>query len=238
MKEYLRTIRQRAKWELSLPAGSDEERSFEEIFAAPVSPELNRERYTVKLRLMCLLFGLDKPPHQIIVFMLCCLFDRTPLEILEEYSRVPLRIIAAQIEPEFQRVSEAPQRLVRAGFKRLRARMDMTLAELIRGKVRQAKYDELLRRRAGNIPLGEYFPGADDHEKSLKLVQAWYSVMKALVTGSRGWYPPSPPDDSAAGIKKNSPPGGPSITGATCEGRGRRKRKRTKQRRRKQPPNT
>jgi hypothetical protein len=236
MKETIRAFLRRAKWELSLQTRSDTDQSLEEILATPMSRELSGRLYTVKLRLTCLLFGLRKPPHQIIVFILCCLFDRTPLEILAEFSHVPLRIVADRIEGKYQRVTEAPERVVRAGFKRLRTRMNMTLAELIRGEVRRAAYGPLLLpRRAGDIPLGEYFRGADDRKRSVQLVQAWYSVMKAMVSGSKGWLPPAPP----ARPKKSRLRVSLRVVGSACEGHGRKKgEKRKKKRRRKKRPGT
>jgi hypothetical protein len=237
MKETVRAFLKRAKQELSLQTGSDTGQSLEEILAAPVSGELCPQRYAVKLRLACLLFGLRKPPHQIIVFILCCLLDRSPLQILDTYSSVPLRIIADEIEREFERISNLPERLVRAGFNRLRTRMNKTLAELIGGQVRRAAYGPLLPRQAGTIPLGEYFRGAGDREKALHLVQAWYSVLKALVTGSRNWRfpplpPPEPPPSSLPKPKNISPPGGPWSSGAACEGHGSKEKKGQKKSRR------
>jgi len=186
-QDYLRQIHRRLKRTASLENADDDLSLLEMILAAPVSREVNRKRYAVKLRLIRLLFRLPKPPHQIMAFIRGPLLGRKPLEVLQRYGGLPLRAVADLIEPEFQRVSEAPEHVVRAGFRKLRARMDLTLAELVNGDVRQAAYGDLLHRRAGDIPFREYFPGADKNESARLFVQAWYSVMKALVSGSRGW---------------------------------------------------
>ncbi len=185
--EHWKKLRRRNGREANLEGTRDDGSAVERNAGVSTPPELDREREAVKLRLTRSLFRLSKPPHQIIVFILCRLLGVPPRKVLEKYSRLPLRTVARIAEREYLRVSEASSGSVRAGFKKLRARMNRPLTELVRGKKHQAALGSLAGRRAGDIPLGQFFPGANVHAQAREIVEAWNSVKKALSTGVSRW---------------------------------------------------
>jgi len=241
LRDHWRKQRTRIAREQSLEELDETLSAVERSLAESISPEPDPDREAMKPRLTELLFRLNKPPHQIIVYILCRLLASSPQNILEKYSRVPLSKVARSAEREFLRDCEGPAGLIRAGFKILHVRLKQPLAELVRGEKHQAALGSLATQRAGDICLAWYFLGEDQEPEANEITKNWNSVQKALTTTAYRWFPASRPKPDVTKPKQKTPRQRrkPRVKSPLCLGRSRGKKKtQARRRRRKEPPNT
>lgn len=146
-------------------------------------PDLDRQtRTAIQAQLLERLVQSRRPLHQILIFFLCRLLDWTPADILMAFSSSTLREVLFWVEKEFVAETALPRVAVRAAFKKLRARLKRRVIDEIRGEERQEQFHSLLRQKLDETRLGAYFPGHNPEERASKVVSAWSSVRKSLVT--------------------------------------------------------
>lgn len=198
-RDYWREVQDQFAGEQSLETLNEGLVDVDRSFAAASAADPDPDRAVMQLRFTNLLFRLEKPPHQIIVFIRCRLLGMPPAEILRTYARRPLVEVARAAERDFLHESELPDEVIRAGFARLYARMTLPLAQLIRGEKHLAKLGSLASLRAGHVCLSQYLLAGNSHGGSSPVEPGDHGASSLPPA-----HPPSPgSEDSACGLQEN-----------------------------------
>jgi DNA-directed RNA polymerase specialized sigma24 family protein len=163
--------------------------SLENVLAADEPPGKEEIDDTMQIRLAAHLFQLHKPPVQILLFIACRLLGQKPQKLLSKYSNKSLGAFLSDVEPEYLAASGLQDEVVRGWFDKLRSQLAQPLGQVLRGEAHRKTFRLLLTHRAGDIPLGLFFPGEDLPERSKQVVKAWQSVQKRLETDASRWFP-------------------------------------------------
>jgi DNA-directed RNA polymerase specialized sigma24 family protein len=197
-RDYWREMRDQIAREQSLDPLNEGLDEVDRSFAAASATEPDPDRAVMQLRFTELLFRLEKPPHQIIVFIRCRLLGMPPAKILTTYAHLPLLEFARLAERDFLHESGLPDEVIRAGFAHMYARLQLPLEQLVRGEMHLEKLGPLAGLRAGDVCLGEYLLAGNSHGRSSRVEPGDHTVSSLQPA-----HLPAPGGDDAA----QGPPG-------------------------------
>lgn len=210
----------------------------------------------VRLQLLEVLFDGKSKPFELLAFMLVRLLERPrqgewkprgkrtkkngwkPKDILAEFFGKTLREVTRWVEAAFIDATKLPEKHVRENFRKLYALLDQPIRRMKNGR-QVTKDAEPFQALLGETNFGSYFPGQEEKDRRAKIVTAWSTAQRHLVTDvlRNGQGPlrdllreigPRRPRRKAA--KKSSRSGKEYAKSAPCPKRRSRKKKPPKKR--------